>query len=74
MKASGVREVPISLFARRGLDRRRAVVAAARSLVAAIAIVLLVGEAAWAACTPADADSESVICTGTTTNHHGGAS
>jgi hypothetical protein len=46
----------------------------ARCLAATIAIVLPAGEAAWADCTPAAADSESVICTGTATNLGGAAS
>jgi uncharacterized protein with beta-barrel porin domain len=72
LKVPGMRDLPIRLFARGGLDRRRAVVAAARSLAAAIAIVLLAGEAAWAACTPAAADNVTATCTGATTNQGGG--
>jgi hypothetical protein len=64
----GVRDLSVGLFARGGLNRRRAVVAAARSLAAAFAIVLLAGEAAWAECTPAAANDVTAICTGTTTN------
>jgi autotransporter-associated beta strand protein len=73
LKVSGVREVPIRLFARSVLDRRRAVVAAARSLAVAFAIVLLAGEAAWADCTPAAVNNVTATCTGTTTNQGGGA-
>ena len=56
-----------------GSHRRRAVVAAARSLVIALATVLLAGEAAWADCTPAAANNVTATCTGTTTNQGGGA-
>ncbi|MEA2917276.1 MAG: hypothetical protein QOJ15_9357 [Bradyrhizobium sp.] len=56
-----------------GSHRRRGVVAAARSLVIALAIVLLTGEAAWADCTPAAANNVTATCTGTTTNQGGGA-
>jgi uncharacterized protein with beta-barrel porin domain len=73
LKVPGMRELVIRLFARGDLDRRRAVVAAARSLAAAIAILLLAGEAAWADCTPAAANNVTATCTGTTTNQGGGA-
>jgi uncharacterized protein with beta-barrel porin domain len=56
-----------------GSHRRRGVVAAARSLVIALATVLLAGEAAWADCTPAAANNVTATCTGTTTNQGGGA-
>jgi hypothetical protein len=70
LKVPGMRA--IGLFARGGLDRRRAVVVAARSLAVALAIVLLAGEAAWADCTPAAADNVTATCTGATTNQGGG--
>jgi hypothetical protein len=56
-KVFRVRDLPIRPFA--------------RCLAAAIAIVLLAGEAAWADCTPGAANT--VTCTGTTTNQGGGA-
>jgi uncharacterized protein with beta-barrel porin domain len=70
---SGLREFPIRLFARSVLDRRRAVLAAARSLPLAFAIMLLAGEAVWADCTPIAANNVTATCTGTTTNQGGGA-
>ncbi|MDB5564548.1 MAG: outer rane autotransporter barrel domain protein [Tardiphaga sp.] len=73
LKVSGVREVSIGLFARRGLDRGRAALVAARSLAVAFALVLLAGEAARADCTPASANNVTTTCTGTTTNQGGGA-
>jgi uncharacterized protein with beta-barrel porin domain len=73
LKVPGMREFPIRLFARCALDRRRAVVAAARSLAAAFAILPLAGEAAWADCTPAAANNVTATCTGTTTNQGAGA-
>lgn len=62
----------IGLFARGGFDRRRAVVAVARSLSVALAIVLLAGEGASADCTPVAADNVTATCTGSTTNQGGG--
>jgi uncharacterized protein with beta-barrel porin domain len=70
---SGLREFPIRLFARSVLDRRRAVLAAARSLPLAFAIMLLAGEAVRADCTPIAANNVTATCTGTTTNQGGGA-
>jgi uncharacterized protein with beta-barrel porin domain len=67
---SGICELSL----RSEFHRRRAVSAAARSLVMALAIVLLAGEAAWAdGCTPASANNVTATCTGTTTNQGGGA-
>jgi autotransporter-associated beta strand protein len=50
-----------------------AVFAAARCFAAALAIMLLAGEAAWADCTPAAANNVAATCTGTTLNQGGGA-
>ena len=67
MRVSGWRLCPISASAGFGLDQRRAVLAAARSLVLAFAFVLLAGDAALALCTPASpVDNATVTCTGTT--------
>ena len=46
---------------------------AARCLPAALAILLLAGEAAWADCTPASANNVTATCTGTTLNQGAGA-
>jgi uncharacterized protein with beta-barrel porin domain len=73
LKVSEAGEFPIRLAVRRGLNRHRAVVTAARTLAVAFAIVLLAGEAAWADCTPAAANNVTATCTGTTTNQGGGA-
>jgi hypothetical protein len=60
-------------FIRRGLDRRRALVIAARSVAVASAMVLLAGEAAWAICTPPApaAFGDMVTCTGITSGQNG---
>ena len=73
LKVSGGREFPIRLCWHSGFDRRRAVFAAAQSVIAALAIVLLAGEAARADCAPQAANGVTATCTGTTTNQGGGA-
>jgi autotransporter-associated beta strand protein len=58
------------------LRERRAVFATATRFLAAMAafaIVLLAGEAAWAACAPVAGNNVTATCTGTTTNQGGGA-
>jgi autotransporter-associated beta strand protein len=72
LKVSRARELPIRLFAPCGLNRKRAAVAAARSLAAALAIVLPAGEAAWAACTPVAANNVTATCTGATSGGSAG--
>jgi autotransporter-associated beta strand protein len=64
---SGLRVCLIGASAGFGLDQRRAVASAARSLAQAFAIVLLAGDAALAVCTPTSpVDNATVSCTGTT--------
>jgi uncharacterized protein with beta-barrel porin domain len=56
-----------------GPGRRRAISAAARAVVMALATVLLAGEGAQASCAPQSANGVTATCTGTTTNQGGGA-
>ncbi len=57
------------------ISGRRAARAARRAFAGfvAVAAVLLTGQAAWAACTPASGDNVTATCTGTTINQAGGA-
>jgi hypothetical protein len=74
LRVSGLREFPIGGSAGFGLDQRPAVVAAARSLVLAFAIVLLGGDAALAVCAPTSpVNNATVTCTAATIDQNSAA-